>query len=87
MAPEWIWNPRFDLDLVQRCLTIILFSWIAGTISTCFLFGVLKSTIDICTMTALGLAIAKNSLQFCAKEKSVLITGKVTKHRITIDHS
>ncbi len=69
------WNPRFDLDLIQRVVTIILYSWFGRLVSSWICLGCFKPAIDVLTLILLGLAVARSSLQYTARGKAVLITG------------
>ncbi len=76
MILDWKWNPRYDNDLVQRCLTIIswtiLTKWIVSSFISCWH---IEFTIDLLALIALGLGFCKSALQYDCKGKSVLITG------------
>ena len=74
---SWKWNPRYDLDLAQRCLFILFFTWATNWVlqSTFlnYIFG--DYLVHLAATIALLLAIAKSSLQLSPKRKSVLVTG------------
>ena len=74
----WKWNPRYDLDLAQRCLFIVGFTWISdwayNLMFLNYLFG--DSVVHLLGTAALLMAIAKSSLQLPPKGKSILVTGK-----------
>lgn len=77
---EWSslhWKPRLDLDLFQRCLFIILFSWMLACLSSYICFFSLGNSVfyEILTTVALAAAIMKSSLQYSAQGRAVLITG------------
>ena len=75
---SWKWNPRYDLDLVQRCLFILFFTWFTNWLFQLtflnYIFG--NYLVHLGSTIALLMALAKSSIQFSPKEKSVLITGK-----------
>lgn len=68
---DWTWNPRFDADLWQRCLTLMAYSYILSlALPQCFLFYQ-----EVITTLVLAFAIAKSALQRLPAGKAVLITG------------
>ena len=75
---SWKWNPRYDLDLAQRCLFILCFTWFTNWIFQLtflnYIFG--NYLVHLGATIALLMAMAKSAFQFSSKEKSVLITGK-----------
>ena len=77
---QWNWNPRFDLDLLQRCLTIIAHSILCRLILGPFLQYVgldwiVGQPLDLLTILLLVGSLCKSSLQLSPEGKSVLITG------------
>ena len=74
---SWKWNPRYDLDLAQRCLFILSFTWATNCVLELtflnYVFG--DYLVHLVATIALLLAIAKSSLQLSPKRKSVLVTG------------
>ena len=80
MARDWRWNPRLDLDLAQRCLFIVAASWSTSTLLSAvlpsFVMLILSTLIDIVTVGALIVAIAKSSIQLTPNNKAVLVTGE-----------
>ena len=80
----WKWNPRYDLDLAQRCLFIVGFTWISDWVYNLmflnYLFG--DSVVHLLGTAALLMAIAKSSLQLPPKGKSILVTGKKLFHSL-----
>ena len=83
MARNWRWNPRFDLDLAQRCLFILVTSWLTSstiltsTMLPTFLTTFTATFVDGVAIIALIVAIAKSSIQLTPDNKSVLVTGEV----------
>ena len=81
---DWRWNPRFDSDLYQRCLTIIVMASLAK-ITLCHFcpFLLIQEWIvfgaDMAALLLLVAAFAKSSLQLNPEGKSVLITGRPPK--------
>ena len=80
---QWNWNPRFDLDLLQRCLTIIAHSIIYRLVLGPFLRFIwldwlVGQPLDLITILLLIGALCKSSIQLNPKGKSVLITGEIT---------
>ena len=75
---SWKWNPRYDLDLAQRCLFILCFTWFTNWVFQItflnYIFG--NNLVHLGATVALLVSIAKSSFQLSPKEKSVLITGK-----------
>jgi len=77
---QWNWNPRYDLDLLQRCLTIIahsiLYRLVLGPIlKFIWLDWLVGTPLDFITILLLIGALCKSSIQLNPKGKSVLITG------------
>ena len=73
------WKVRADFDLAQRCLFIVLASYVS-----CGLIGwipvvnwILTPTVLVLiTMAALAAAVVKSSAQLKPERKAVLITGE-----------
>ena len=79
---KWNWNPRFDLDLLQRCLTIIAYSILCRLILGSFLQylwldWIVGQPLDLLTILLLTGSLCKSSLQLSPEGKSVLITGRI----------
>merc|ERR1712223_1087974 len=70
---DWNWKPRFDLDLGQRCLTIILYSWCLRYFLQ--FFGLGLWLLDFITVLFLFAALCKSSIQYSPDGKAVLVTG------------
>ena len=74
---SWKWNPRYDLDLAQRCLFILCFTWFTNWVFQLtflnYIFG--NYLVHLGGTVALLMAMAKSSFQLSPKEKSVLVTG------------
>jgi len=70
---DWNWKPRFDLDLGQRCLTIILYSWTLRYFLQ--FFGLGLWLLDFITVLFLFAALCKSSIQYSPDGKAVLVTG------------
>ena len=80
---QWNWNPRFDLDLLQRCLTIIahsiLYRMVLGPfLRFIWLDWLVGQPLDLITILLFIGALCKSSIQLNPKGKSVLITGEIT---------
>ena len=75
---SWKWNPHYDLDLAQRCLFILGFTWVSNWVLQVtllnYLFG--DYLVHLIATIALLMAMVKSSLQLSPKGKSVLVTGK-----------
>jgi hypothetical protein len=79
---DWNWKPRIDNDLIQRCVTIIGFSWVLGLVLEPIvglfgIYGLVKLALDLGTVLLLAGAICKASIQYSSKGKAVLITGEL----------
>ena len=77
---DWHWTPRFDLDLIQRCLTIVVSSTVTKIVSSSILqyIGldwIIQVPLDLLTILLLIASLCKSSLQYSPNGKSVLITG------------
>jgi len=74
---DWRWNPRYDLDLAQRCLFIVGFTYATSTFFYWTFLSYLISDFNLfLIMTAvLGMAVAKSGMQLPTSDKSVLVTG------------
>ena len=74
------WRPRFDGDVIQRCLTVWFLSRIVlailNSLPMCIGFWVENSCIELWTTIILVAAILKSSLQLPVDNKAVLITGE-----------
>lgn len=80
------WNPRYDLDLAQRCLFIVCFSYTTSVIFYWTFLNYFVSDLQLFIVMAisLGLALAKSALQLPLGEKSVLVTGCDTGFGLTM---
>ena len=83
---DWNWNPRFDLDLLQRSLTIIAWSVVSKAVlvkilSIFALENYVIFPLDLISVLLLIGGFVKSSLQLNPKGKSVLITGNSTSKR------
>ena len=77
---DWNWKPRFDLDLTQRCLTIVAFSWGLGFLLQVVGLGSMTTwPLDFLTVLFLFGAFCKSSIQYSPEGKGVLITGESKK--------
>ena len=75
---DWNWKPRFDLDLGQRCLTIILYSWcLRYFLQLIGLGGFTTWPLDLITVLFLFGALCKSSIQYSPNGKAVLVTGDI----------
>lgn len=73
---DWNWKPRFDLDLTQRCVTIVAFSWGLGFLLQVVGLGSMTTwPLDFLTVLFLFGALCKSSIQYSPEGKGVLITG------------
>ena len=77
---DWNWKPRFDLDLGQRCLTIILYSWCLRYFLQ--FFGLGLWLLDFITVLFLFAALCKSSIQYSPDGKAVLVTGNVWNNKV-----
>ena len=77
---DWNWKPRFDLDLTQRCITIVAFSWGLGFLLQVVGLGSMTTwPLDFLTVLFLFGALCKSSIQYSPEGKGVLITGESSK--------
>ena len=77
MTKHWSLNPRFDLDLWQRCLFILAISRALSYTTSPILPECLMTFLDIITICILIAAVAKSSVQYHPEGRAVLITGKL----------
>ena len=77
---HWNWNLRFDLDVIERCLVVIVSSYTVyctlNLFPECLGLWMLKSFLELWMTICILLAIARSSVQLSPKGKAVLITGK-----------
>jgi len=86
LMSDWKWNPRYDLDLGQRCLFILSFTYATSLFLNFTFLNYLVSDLHLFILMtiALGLAFAKSAMQLPLGEKSVLVTGCDTGFGLTM---
>ena len=77
LMSDWKWNPRYDLDLAQRCLFIVGFTYTTSILFNWTFISYLISDLQLFMMMtmALGMAVVKSGMQLCVGDKCVLVTG------------
>ena len=80
LMSDWRWNPRYDLDLAQRCLFIVCFTYTTSVIFNWTFLNYLVSDLQLFLLmtVSLGMAMVKSAMQLPMGEKSVLVTGTLT---------
>ena len=77
---SWDWRLRLDLDVAQRCLFIVCFSYgilfVCNSLPSFLCFWISPWFVELGMTVALVLAVAKSAAQYSPKGKAVLVTGK-----------